>query len=261
VRKIIPTLVALCICTFSGQSAFGEDEKPTVPPGAETEQPPPPPPKTTGEQEDFVDENGFPAAEPGPTDSTTPAAEAPATPPAASGTPKATPEQLKKRNEFFGKASKLMAQKKFDEAIKAFDGAWKSGGDEGESLIYMGSCYYSKKQYPLALKQYQLAASKGATFKIRNKADGMASRLASYMRGVCPDTCLKASSPGWVHRDVAGNPSKSLWMHFHYSDGKGSGTVAYSQAHIGEKIGRVNGIPKSIGKCPTCGGSGRVSLP
>lgn len=192
-----------------------------------------------------------------------------ATPAATSATPQTKPneppppteEQLKKRNEAFGKAAQFMAKKKYDEAIKAFDSAWKSGGDSGEALIYMGSCYYSKKQYPQALKQYQLASVKGTNFKTRHKAEGMAARLASYMRGVCPDTCLKASTPGWQHRDAAGHPSKELWMHFRYSDSKGSGTVAYSQNHIGEKIGRVNGVPKSIGKCPTCGGTGRVSLP
>lgn len=185
-----------------------------------------------------------------------------ATPPTKPNeSPPPTEEQLKKRNEAFGKAAQFMAKKKYDDAIKAFDSAWKSGGDSGEALIYMGSCYYSKKQYPQALKQYQLASVKGTNFKTRHKAEGMAARLASYMRGVCPDTCLKASTPGWQHRDAAGHPSKELWMHFRYSDSKGSGTVAYSQNHIGEKIGRVNGVPKSIGKCPTCGGTGRVSLP
>ena len=184
------------------------------------------------------------------------------TPPAKPNEPPPpTEEQLKKRNDAFGKAAQLMAKQKYDAAIKSFEDAWKSGGDSGEALIYMGSCYYSKKQYPQALKQYQLAAAKGTNFKTRNKAEGMAARLASYMRGVCPDTCLKASTPGWQHRDAAGHPSKELWMHFRYSDSNGSGTVAYSQNHIGEKIGRVNGVPKSLGKCPTCGGTGRVSLP
>ena len=89
----------------------------------------------------------------------------------------------------------------------------------------------------------------------------MAAKLAMYMRGVCPDTCLKASTPGWQYRDANGRPSNKLWMHFRYNTSNGSGTVAYTQGHIGEKIGNVNGVPKSIGKCPTCGGTGRVSLP
>lgn len=175
--------------------------------------------------------------------------------------PAPTAEQLKKRNEAFGKAAQSMAKKQYDDAIKAFDAAWKSGGDNGEALIYMGACYYSKRQYPQALKQYQLASVKGTDFKTRHKAEGMAAKLAMYMRGVCPDTCLKASTPGWQYRDVNGRPSNKLWMHFRYSSSNGTGTVAYTQGHIGEKIGTVNGVPKSIGKCPTCGGTGRVSLP
>lgn len=75
----------------------------------------------------------------------------------------------------------------------------------------------------------------------------------------CPGPCLKLSTPGWHHMDVAGHPPTDLWQSFRDADGGGG--RSWNQNHIGEVIEMQNGKPVNIGKCKVCGGTGKVRCP
>jgi hypothetical protein len=74
----------------------------------------------------------------------------------------------------------------------------------------------------------------------------------------CDGPCLKKSTPGWRHMNVAGHRPSELWMRFDNDDGT---WVAWSQAHIGQVIEKVDGRWVNKGKCPVCGGKGVKPCP
>ena len=71
----------------------------------------------------------------------------------------------------------------------------------------------------------------------------------------CPGPCLKLSRAGWKHMQVAGHPDTDVWMTFHNTD---STWTAYNQNHVGDVIKLQDGHWVDSGKCPVCGGSGKV---
>ncbi|MBS1993093.1 MAG: hypothetical protein JSS86_07590 [Cyanobacteria bacterium SZAS LIN-2] len=157
--------------------------------------------------------------------------------------------------------AKFYAAKKYDAAIKSYETAWKSGLDDGQAGIMLGYCYYAKHQYPSALKQYNDVAEHGKLISIKNNAQKLARTLDCYMRGVCPGNCLKPSMPGWRKMTVPGCPDRLVWMVYPYLDPAGAGGSEYwSNDHMGEVIEYVNGRPVNKGKCPICGGTGKVKL-
>jgi hypothetical protein len=74
----------------------------------------------------------------------------------------------------------------------------------------------------------------------------------------CPNHCLQLSEGVWEHENVAGHPPTDLWRRFTKADG---GWISFSQAHVGDLIVYQNGNPVDIGKCPVCGGTGKVQCP
>lgn len=170
--------------------------------------------------------------------------------------------EKKARDSEFAKGSQLFQAKKFAEAIKHLQKAANSTADDGEAKILLGYAHYNLKQYDAALKQYHLAAEKGTLVSIRNRAGKLERTLSFYMRGVCPGNCLKPSMPGWRKMNVPGKPAHLVWMVYPYLDPAGKGGSEYwSNDHMGEVIEYVNGRPFNRGKCPTCQGTGKVSLP
>ncbi len=169
--------------------------------------------------------------------------------------------EKKTRDADYAKGSQLFQAKKYSDAIKVLQKAGNSTADDGEAKILLGYCYYALKQYPTALKQYQLAADKGTLVSVRNRAQKLAQTLNCYMRGICPGNCLKPSMPGWRKMNVPGKPDYLVWMVYPYLDPAGKGGSEYwSNDHMGEVIEYVNGRPINKGKCPICGGTGKVSL-
>ncbi len=181
----------------------------------------------------------------------------------AKGAPQAKEiSDQKTRSDEFALGSKFYQTKKFAEALKHFQKAAATQADDGEARIMAGYCYYSLKQYEKALKEYTLAADKGKLISVRNKAQRLAQRLSSYLRGICPGNCLKPSMPGWRKMNVPGKPDRLVWMVYPYLDPEGrGGSEFWSNDHMGEVIEYVNGRPINKGVCPICNGTGKVSLP
>lgn len=71
----------------------------------------------------------------------------------------------------------------------------------------------------------------------------------------CPGPCLKLSQGNWKHLNIPGQDPSFLWQAFPADDGK---LYIWNQTHVGEVIQTQNGVPVDIGKCPICGGLGRV---
>jgi hypothetical protein len=74
----------------------------------------------------------------------------------------------------------------------------------------------------------------------------------------CPASCLKRDDPGWQHLDVPGHNPNDLWMRFDNDDG---GSTAWTQAHIGELIVKVDGHWVDQGACPVCHATGWIPCP
>lgn len=173
-----------------------------------------------------------------------------------------TLEQTKTRDAQYTLAASLFKVKKYKEATAALQKAVATGADNGESGILLGYCYYELKKYPEAMKEYQRVAATAPLISTKNKAQKLAQTLSSYMRGICPGNCLKPTTPGWRKMNVPGKPDRLVWMVFPYLDtGTRGGSEYWSNDHMGEVIEYVNGRPVNKGKCPICGGTGRVSLP
>lgn len=71
----------------------------------------------------------------------------------------------------------------------------------------------------------------------------------------CPGNCISLTKGKWVHLD--GHPANELFQEFHY---KGKSKY-WSQAHVGEVMGEVNGIPTPVGQCQKCHGTTHVPDP
>jgi hypothetical protein len=61
-----------------------------------------------------------------------------------------------------------------------------------------------------------------------------------------------------MHMKVAGHSPSALWKRFDNDDGT---WVAWTQAHIGEVIEKVDGRWVNKGKCPMCRGRGAKPCP
>jgi len=172
------------------------------------------------------------------------------------------PEAQKKYDDAYALGAKYYQDKKFDLGIKALTTAAASQADNGTAGILLGYCYYQKKQYSKALKQYLDVSEHARSISKKNEALKLAQRLDTYMKGICPGNCLKPSMQGWHKMTVAGCPDRLVWMVYPYLDPAGKGGSEYwSNDHMGEVIEYVNGRPVNKGKCPICGGTGKVSLP
>jgi len=73
----------------------------------------------------------------------------------------------------------------------------------------------------------------------------------------CPGPCLKLSRGVWIHMDVSGHSPTDLWQKFPNQSGMG-GWQAFNQNHVGDVIQYQNGVAVDTGKCPICGGTGKV---
>jgi len=72
----------------------------------------------------------------------------------------------------------------------------------------------------------------------------------------CPGPCLKMSRGKWEPLEVKGHSPKELWQKFPKAQG---GYEAWNQNHVGEIIQIEGGLPRNIGKCPTCKGAARIA--
>ena len=170
--------------------------------------------------------------------------------------------ERKKRDEAYQKGARLYREKKFVQAAQSLQVAAASKADDGEAGILLGYCYFENHQYGKALQQYKQVSETAKLISIRNRAQKLAATLDSYMRGICPGNCLKPSMPGWRKMSVPGTPDRLVWMVYPYLDPAGKGGSEYwSNDHMGEVIEYVNGRPINKGRCPICGGTGKVSLP
>jgi hypothetical protein len=68
----------------------------------------------------------------------------------------------------------------------------------------------------------------------------------------CPEPCLKLSEGSWTMKDG------KLWRGFEYAQGETFRIASWAQDHVGERIEMVNGVPKNLGICITCGGTTQV---
>lgn len=72
----------------------------------------------------------------------------------------------------------------------------------------------------------------------------------------CPGPCLKLSKGTWEHMHVDGHPDTDVWQNFHQANGT---SQAWNQGHVGEVIEMRGGVAVNTGKCPVCGGRGKVA--
>ncbi|HKI69149.1 MAG TPA: hypothetical protein VKA67_06140, partial [Verrucomicrobiae bacterium] len=71
----------------------------------------------------------------------------------------------------------------------------------------------------------------------------------------CPGPCLKLSHGNRHHMNVAGHPPTDLWITFHNANHT---TTSWNQNHVGNLIELRNGQWTDVGRCPICGGTGKV---
>jgi len=169
--------------------------------------------------------------------------------------------EQKKFDAAYAAGTGLYQKKNFDGAIKQFELAAKSPAEDGSAGTMLGYCYYAKKDYARAIKEYKFVSDHAKLISKKNAAQRLASQLDSYMRGVCPGKCLKPSNPGWKRKAVAGHDPNLSWISFPYNDANESGESSWSSLHMGEVIEYVNNRPVNKGRCPICGGTGKVKLP
>jgi hypothetical protein len=65
-------------------------------------------------------------------------------------------------------------------------------------------------------------------------------------------TCPQLSEGSWTMKDG------KLWRGFEYAQGETFRIASWAQDHVGERIEMVNGVPKNLGICLTCGGTTQV---
>jgi hypothetical protein len=80
--------------------------------------------------------------------------------------------------------------------------------------------------------------------------------LDDYWQGVpCPNHCLQLGEGNWIHMHVDGHPDTDLWTKYFNDDGT---WTAWTQAHVGQVVEKVNGVYVNQGVCPVCHGKGWV---
>jgi hypothetical protein len=80
----------------------------------------------------------------------------------------------------------------------------------------------------------------------------------THGRVPCDGSCLKRDAPGWVHMNVSGHSPDELWMRFDNDDRT---WTAWTQAHVGQAIEKVDGRWVNKGVCPKCQGTGAMPCP
>lgn len=88
----------------------------------------------------------------------------------------------------------------------------------------------------------------GETGLVRCRAPGC---RGGYLQ--CPGPCLKRSEGRWVK-----NWDGKFWRKFGYGNGQ---VMAFSEDKVGQLMKRIDGIPRLVGPCPVCGGSGGIPCP
>lgn len=77
----------------------------------------------------------------------------------------------------------------------------------------------------------------------------------------CNGPCLRLTKGEWVKMEVAGHPPTDVWQVFRYKTNSRSGYQAWNQAHVGQVIEMVDGMPTNVGDCKICHGTTRVPCP
>ncbi len=151
----------------------------------------------------------------------------------------------------FDAALKSFNAKKYPEATKAFQGFIKNGSSDERIHDYLAQCYYRQRQYTNAIKEYEWVAKNGKnSISLQHSAAKTARTLQYYMKGVCPENCVKADDPRW-------QPAPNLpgrWLKFNTPDGP----HYLSSVHIGQLLTFNRGHPHAGERCPVCRGTGKV---
>lgn len=153
----------------------------------------------------------------------------------------------------FNNAVNLYSRGKYAQAAAVFEGFVKKGTANSQSRLYLGAAYQALKKYDKALAQYDWVGKNAPLISLKQKGIGNAKALRAARTGICPGNCLKLTTPGW--QTIAGRDPNVRWMKFRESDG----WSAWSTNHVGEVIEFANGRAVNKGKCPICGGTGRVA--
>jgi hypothetical protein len=149
-------------------------------------------------------------------------------------------------------AMKLFKERKWALAQKSFEGFINSGKADVQTHQCLAYCYYYQRIYSKAMVQFDWVAKNATHISEKNSAANTARVLRCYRAGICPANCIKANDPRWAK--VSG--LDGLWISFRSTNGY----HRWSEHHIGEVISYVNGEPQNVGRCPTCGGSGTVTV-
>jgi hypothetical protein len=147
----------------------------------------------------------------------------------------------------------LCASGKYKEALPKLQSYVTKGIANSQARLMLGHAYYNTKQYKKALAEFEWVRDNSALISARRDGESAAYSLSCYMKGVCPNTCLKASMPGW--HTIPGKDTKHLWMTYRFK----GGSESFSNDHIGDVIVWERGRPKNNGKCPICKGTGKVT--
>ena len=149
-------------------------------------------------------------------------------------------------------AMKLFNARKWALAQKAFEGFISSGKADVQTHECLAYCYYYQRIYSKAMVQFEWVGKNAQRISQKDRAANTARVIRCYRAGVCPSNCLKPNDPRWAR--LPGH--EGLWITFH---GK-NGTMSWSEHHVGQLITYVKGEPENMGVCPTCGGSGTVTV-
>jgi hypothetical protein len=150
-------------------------------------------------------------------------------------------------------ALKLYSARKWALAQKSFEGFIKNGTADVKTHQCLAYCYYYQRIYSKALVQFDWIAKNAKRISEKDSAANTARVLRCYRAGICPANCIKANDPRW-HK-LAGHGDE-LWMTFPGAHG----THSWSEHHIGQLIRYENGDAINDGVCPTCGGTGTVTV-
>lgn len=107
--------------------------------------------------------------------------------------------------------------------------------------------------YQIANPHYEPCALCEHTGHLSCGAEG-----CEYGRVECTNNCIKADDHRWARVAVEGHPPDEEWIRFYNADGS---YAAWTRAHIGELVERVNGTWVNRGRCPTCNGTTRMACP
>jgi hypothetical protein len=150
-------------------------------------------------------------------------------------------------------AMKLYNAGKYNLAQKEFEGFINAGVADDATHMNLAYCLYYQRRYTQSLKQFDWV-DKNAKHHVTMQmtAQHTASALRDFMKGICPNPCLKPFDVRWQKDAKLG---AGLFYKYITPDG---GWKAFDENHKGGLVQMDHGLAIDSGDCPLCNGTGHV---